>query len=331
MVKIISYESRTINRIVITALIAAIVITNIFVVFSPNENERFYNAGLTATLTIGVALVICTVQVYRYKRRAKSEQRSPQLGTAESTYDHDNNKMHLSICLFLGLWFVAQFVWTFPYQQTAGVWIADILWFIGYASFGYFLYSLYYHFFKMEHEPLVLILIAIVISTVLVLVLDIIVSILRLLSTQPVDFSILLVTLVYPVLDAALVFPAVLIFWGARKRIAALKHAAVQQERKTDERIQREAGRSSSSLSQSLTNISSIWILLLSIAMILSAIGDTGFAFSTAYGPESVQRDVWIWNITYNADHLCLAAALVGYGSFFSFRKQDSRSDSKRI
>src|SRR5919106_4566409 len=331
MATIVSYESRTINRIVVIGLIAAIVLTNIFVVFSPSENARFYNAGLTATLTIGVALVICMVQVYRYKRRAKSGLRSPQLNTTESVYYYDNNKMHLSICLFLGLWFVAQFVWTFPYQQTAGVWIADIIWFIGYASFGYFLYSLYYHFFKMEHEPLVLILIAIVISTVLVLVLDIIVSILRLLSTQPVDFSILLVTLVYPVLDAALVFPAVLIFWGARKRIAALKHAAVQQERKTDETIQREAGRSSSSLSQSLTNISSIWILLLSIAMILSAIGDTGFAFSTAYGPESVQRDVWIWNIIYNADHLCLAAALIGYGNFFSFRKQDKRSDSKRI
>ena len=82
---------------------------------------------------------------------------------------------------------------------------------------------------------------------------------------------------------------------------------------------------------EQVANISSIWILLLSIAMILSAIGDTGFAFSTAYGPESVQRDVWIWNIIYNADHLCLAAALIGYGSLFSFRKQDSRSDSKRI
>ena len=312
------------------ALIVSVVFTNVFIISSPDENTRFYYAGLTSTLTIGVALVICIIQVYRYKRRVRINA-SVRLNNRESPYYYDNDKMHFSICLFLGLWFVAQFVWTFPYQQTAGAWIADIIWFIGYASFGYFLYSLYYHFFKMEHEPLVLILIAIVISTVLVLVLDIIVSILRLLSTQPVDFSILLVTLVYPVLDAALVFPAVLIFWGARKRIAALKHAAVQQERKTDETIQREAGRSSSSLSQSLTNISSIWILLLSIAMILSAIGDTGFAFSTAYGPESVQRDVWIWNIIYNADHLCLAAALIGYGSFFSFRKQDKRSDSKRI
>jgi hypothetical protein len=125
--------------------------------------------------------------------------------------------MHFSICLFLGLWFIAQFVWTFPYQQTTGVWIADSLWFVGYASFGYFLYSLYFHFFRKEHEPLVLVLIAIVISTVLILVIDIIVSILRLLSAQPVDFSILLVTLAYPILDATLIFPAVLIFWEREK------------------------------------------------------------------------------------------------------------------
>ncbi|HEX5976291.1 MAG TPA: hypothetical protein VFY68_03390 [Nitrososphaeraceae archaeon] len=63
--------------------------------------------------------------------------------------------------------------------------------------------------------------------------------------------------------------------------------------------------------------------------MILSAIGDTGFAFSTAYGPDAVQRDVWIWNVIYNADHLCLAAALIGYASFFSFRKQDRKLDSE--
>src|SRR5918994_4707789 len=284
----LSYENKTKNEAVLIALVVSVVITNVFIISSPDENTRFYYAGLTSTLSIGVALVICVIQVYRYKRRVRINA-SVRLNNRESPYYYDNDNMHLSICLFLGLWFVAQFVWTFPYQQTAGVWIADIIWFIGYASFGYFLYSLYYHFFRKEHEQLVLILIAIVISTVLVLILDIIVSILRLLSTQPVDFSILLVTLVYPVLDAALVFPAVLIFWGARKRIAALKHAAVQQEeQQIDETIRRRGERSSPS--HSLTNVSSIWILLLSVAMILSAIGDTGFAFSAAYGPDSVQR-----------------------------------------
>ena len=115
--------------------------------------------------------------------------------------------------------------------------------------------------------------------------------------------------------------------WNPKLGILA---PTVVREQQTDERMRGEANRSFS-LSHGFTNTSSIWIALLSIAMMLSAVGDTGFAFSTAYGPDSVQRDVWIWDVIYNADHLCLAAALIGYGSFFSFGKQDRKSDSKNI
>jgi hypothetical protein len=319
MAKILSYENKRSNAVVVAALAVSIVITNTFVILSPDESTRFRNASITSTITVVVALVICLIQVYRYKARVKSQLTASKQPNAKQPRDYYNNdKMHLSICLFLGLWFAAHVIWTFPYQQTSGVSIADALWFIGYALFGYFLYSLYYHFFKKELELLVLVLIAIIISIVLVLVLDIIVSILRLLSTQPVDFSILLVTLVYPILDAVLIFPAVLIFWGARRNRS--KETAAVQEQKTDIAKQRE-GDTSFPFAHGLTTTSSIWVLLLSIAMVLSAIGDTGFAFSTAYGPDSVQRDVWIWDVIYNADHLCLAAALIGYASFFSFRK----------
>lgn len=148
-----------------------------------------------------------------------------------------------------------------------------------------FLVQFVLSFLQKEFELLVLVLIAIVISIILVLVLDIIVSILRLLSTQPVDFSILLVTLVYPILDGVLIFPAVLIFWGARR--SRSKDNAAVQEQKTDIAKKRE-GDASFSSTHGLTTASSIWILLLSIAMVLSAIGDTGFAFSTAHGPDSV-------------------------------------------
>ena len=111
-----------------------------------------------------------------------------------------------------------------------------------------------------------------------------------------------------------MIFPAVLIFWGVRKRIIERKDAAVLGQH-ADEATQGEAHRPFS-LSHGLPCTSSIWILLLSIAMMLSAIGDTGFAFSTAYGPDSVQRDVWIWNVIYNAV-CCLAAALIGLWKFF--------------
>jgi uncharacterized membrane protein len=72
MAKILFYENnKRDNAIVVAALIVSIVITNIFVIFSPDKNIRFYNAGMTATITIGVALVICLIQVYRYKKRVK--------------------------------------------------------------------------------------------------------------------------------------------------------------------------------------------------------------------------------------------------------------------
>ena len=128
-------------------------------------------------------------------------------------------------------------------------------------------------------------------------------------STQKIDLSIVLVTLVYPILDAVVIFPTVLIFWAAR-RVRKPGQKSKEEETK-------------SSFSYSIFYYFFNLDLLLSISMVLSAIGDIGFAYSTAMGPEIVLRDIWIWNIFYNADHLCLAAALIGYRHFFSSNKID--------
>ena len=320
MIKVLSYnKNKNVNIVIITSLIVSIIITNSFVIFSPNEGTRFYNAGLTSTITMGVALVVCLIQVYRYKRGVQRQEKAIE----RQYYYFDNNKMHFSICLFLGLWFTAYVIWALPYQQSSGVSIADALWFLGYASFGYFLFSLYHHFFREEFEPFVLILVAIIIAIALIFVLDSIVSILRLLSTQTVDLSVALVTLVYPVLDAMLFFPAALIFWAVRRRMSTsrLKGTGIQEQKAAEAKL----GEGKTSFSSPLVaGASSMWILLLSIAIMLSTIGDTGLAYSAAYGPDTVQRDVWIWNVIWNADHLCLAAALIGYRHFFSFNRQNS-------
>ena len=315
MAKILSYKNKRNNLIIIISLAISIAITNSFIVFSPDEDSRFYFSNLTSTLTVGVPLVIAFVMIFRYKRSMKKQEEIPQVLSQPDKgihYYYDNNKMHLSICVFLVLWFVAHVIWTFQYQQASDVSIADALWFMGYGLFGYFLYSLYYHFFRKEFEPFILILMAIIIVIALVFVVDIIASALRLLSTQTVDISVLLVTIVYPILDAILIFPAALIFWGARRITSERKNATLEQKIE----IHTEEDKSSS-----LASVSSIWILLLSISMILSAIGDTGFAYSTAFGPDTVQRDVWIWDIFYTSSGLCLAAALIGYKHFFTFSK----------
>ena len=318
MTKVLIYKSKNVNIVIITSLIISIITTNSFIIFSPDENTRLYNAGITSAITVGVALVICLVQVYRYKKTVPRQEKAGQ-----PYHYFDNNKMHLSICLFLGLWFTAHMIWVLEYQQSSGVSIADALWFIGYASFGYFLFSLYHHSFREEFEPFVLILVAIIIAIALIFVLDSIVSILRLLSTQTIDLSVTLVTLVYPILDAVLFFPAVLIFWAVRRRRSRSRDKGTTiQEQKVAE-VKRGEGKTTLS-SPLVAGTSSVWILLLSIAMILSTIGDTGYAYSAAYGPSSVQRDVWIWDVIYNADHLCLAVALIGYRHFFSFNRQNA-------
>ena len=317
MKKILTYRSgRKVNTVVISSLFVSVIITNSFVIFSPDVDTRSYNAILTSTISVGVALVVCLVQVFRYKITIRKQKRIEQSTSSEETddkwlnYYYDNNKMHFSICLFLILWLSAQGIWLSQYEIVSNS-IADALWFIGYASFGYFLYSLYYHVFRREFEPLVLILIAIIIIIVMIFVLDIIVSALRLISTQEIDLSVVLVTLVYPVLDAVLIFPAILIFLAVRRiskrQTALLDNQETGQRRKEEEKTR--------------LSFSSLWILLLSVMMVLSAIGDIGYAFSAAMGPDIVQRDIWIWGIIFNTDHLCLAAALIGYRYFFYFHK----------
>jgi hypothetical protein len=309
-------SGRKVNAVVISSLFVSVIITNSFVIFSPDVDTRSYNAILTSTISVGVALVVCLVQVFRYKITIRKQKRIEQSTSSEETddkwlnYYYDNNKMHFSICLFLILWLSAQGIWLSQYEIVSNS-IADALWFIGYASFGYFLYSLYYHVFRREFEPLVLILIAIIIIIVMIFVLDIIVSALRLISTQELEFSVVLVTLVYPVLDAVLIFPAILIFLAVRRiskrQTALLDNQETGQRRKEEEKTR--------------LSFSSLWILLLSVMMVLSAIGDIGYAFSAAMGPDIVQRDIWIWGIIFNTDHLCLAAALIGYRYFFYFHK----------
>jgi membrane protein YdbS with pleckstrin-like domain len=74
MAKILSYKNNRDKFLVIVVLIISIVITNSFIIFSPDEDSRFYFSGLTSTLALGVALVISIVMVYRYKSSIKKQE-----------------------------------------------------------------------------------------------------------------------------------------------------------------------------------------------------------------------------------------------------------------
>jgi hypothetical protein len=148
MSKILSYKNSRDKFLVILVLIISIVITNSFIIFSPDEDSRFYFSGLTSTLALGVALVISIVMVYKYKRGIKKQEEKQQALSQQSNdtklhYYYDNNKIHFSICLLFAFWLAASVNWTFEDQEAPDVLLADILYYLGYASFGYFLHSLY--------------------------------------------------------------------------------------------------------------------------------------------------------------------------------------------
>jgi hypothetical protein len=301
------HKEKKVNAIVISSLVVSIIISSFFILYSPDQNIRNYNALLMSAISIGIALIICLAQVLRYKKGVRKQRSLSKIGYDKQSHRYyDNNKMHFSICLFLGLWLAAQLMWLSQYEE-AILWfffIADAFFFIGYASFGYFLYNLYFHFFRNEFDPFVLVLIGVIIVIVLFFILYLIVTI---------SYT----DLVYPVLDAIMVFPALLIFLAVVRKTAIGTDIEEQRIRQTGKNEEKE-------LSSSTLIVSPIWLLLLSSSMILSAVGDIGYAYSTALGPDIVLRDVWMWNIIFNADHLCIAAALIGYRHFFSFNRVDT-------
>ena len=101
-------------------------------------------------------------------------------------------------------------------------------------------------------------------------------------------------------------------FWAVIRINSRRKNAILEEQQKIKEK-----DKTPSFVSRD----ASMWILLLFIAMVLSAAGDSGFAYTSAFDVTTVQNYIWMWNILYNSDHLCLAASLIGYKHFFNFSK----------
>ena len=205
------------------------------------------------------------------------------------------NTMHFSICIFLGLWFVAQLTWSFYQQQSPEPSVVDLLWLIGYVLFGYFLYSVLY-ILRKELEANHIAIIAVIVTISLTYIILIILSISSLLAIQKQAISVTMLAFVYPILDAILLVPAVLIFWIRKNSVMSYRKSSAEQKE----------------------DIS--WILL-SLSMILFAIADSGYAYTTALNVTTLQNEIWVWNIFYNCGYILLAGALTGNSIFLAMTK----------
>jgi hypothetical protein len=86
------------------------------------------------------------------------------------------------------------------------------------------------------------------------------------------------ISIAYPILDGILLVPTATILWSLRRADPAFTH----------------------------------WILICSF-IVMSTIGDIGFAYSELINEDVAQKQVWIWDTFFNSGYLCIAAALFWY------------------
>lgn len=213
----------------------------------------------------GAALVLSIAIVYRQK-----------LGGL-------HGKTYAAFAVGLALWFAAEVIQTYyeigtedevPYPS-----LADALWLAGYGPFGYHLFATY-RFFNKSARPHSLVIVVATTAAIFGLFVPITVLSSSLFSDGLLE---LIVNVMYPSLDAALIVPAIMTFSILRK------------------------GR--------LTVIP--WVLL-SASILIIAAADSAFGYIAATDPDS---EIWGFGVFYVAGYLCMAGALYCHNRFLIFSK----------
>ena len=121
-----------------------------------NSEERSLFANLPATLAAGFALGLCLLITYRHRP------------------NNLHNKTHTFLTIGIGLWFIAEIIYTY-YQlglmiETPFPSLADPLYLAGYVFFGFYFYSILKLLSKtIQRDVIILVSIAAMVSVVYIL------------------------------------------------------------------------------------------------------------------------------------------------------------------
>lgn len=267
-----------VRRNLILALIGSIVVVNSFIIFTQGEDRVFYSNW---TINITAAVVFAVITAYRQK------------------LDGLYGKTYASLAVGLGLWFIAEIVWTYfkiglhidtPYPS-----LVDLFWLAGYGFFAYHLYIIYNFVSRETVKPAAAIIVSVATAIALGYLVNIIINVSEISYNQEQqshDIILLLVSIAYPILDAVLLVPAIVILWSIRKGKLAARH----------------------------------WMYL-SLSMLFFGVADSGFGYIAVLNIDIAQNGEWLWVMVYNAGYLSIAAALFWYNRFFVF---DEKGEQKK-
>jgi len=260
-------------RYVILILVGFIILVNAFIFLSSTSTRVIYT-NLTINVTAATALCAAIIVLFRQIR-------------AHSQY----SKTFGFLVVGLGLWFTAELIWAY-YQLGLGIEtpfpsLADAFWLLGYVPLTYHLYRIYDTVTKKVTDKDTMVVVSAMIAAVLVFLLYLIFG----LSDQHQGVLELIINLAYPVLDAILLIPAIVILWSFRRSEPAYTH----------------------------------WVMI-SLFIIFVTVADIGFDYALAVDEDSANQQEWVWDMFYNAGYLSIAGALFWYNRYLGLTKK-YRSD----
>jgi hypothetical protein len=250
-----SGKMRQVIMVTLTAAVAAIaVLINLF------PDEIMFNSSVSVTATAGIAMAISVVIAFRQKM------------------DGLYGKINAALAIGLVCWFAGEVIWTYDNiiigREPAELSLADAPWLALYGFFGYYIFKSYRFFGNAVSKYHAIV----VIGGVAALMVNTIFTVYSTLeSVQTLSPLTVAVRLAYPVGDAVLIVPSLLL-------LITLRHGLLTY---------------------------TPW-LLISVALILIAAGDTLFS-SMSLAEFDLSTIAFP---LYNAGNLCFAGALVWYNMF---------------
>ncbi|MGA8844895.1 MAG: hypothetical protein WB511_15025 [Nitrososphaeraceae archaeon] len=188
-------------------LILAIVISDSFIYFAEIKTKAFYSSWIIS-INASTAAALAIFVVYRHMRQRSHH---PQ--------DH-HSKTHVALAIGLSLWLCADIIWAMyeivleivPPVPSA----ADFVWLSAYSFLAYYLYATFIEFHKKFNFSNRILVASIIGCGIFLAYIITLTSSLSVLST-PRGIAMFAVIIAYPIMDAVLMVPAIVILSNFRK------------------------------------------------------------------------------------------------------------------
>ncbi|MFL6357182.1 MAG: ABC transporter substrate-binding protein, partial [Nitrososphaeraceae archaeon] len=264
-------------------LVLAIVISDSFIYFAQIQTKAFYSSWIIS-INASTAAALAIFVVYRHMQQRSHHQQ-----------DHDHSKSHVALAIGLSLWLCADLIWA-TYEIVLEIVppvpsAADFVWLSAYAFLAYYLYSTYIEFhnrFNFNKRILAASIIGCGIFLAYIIALTTGLSVL----SSPRGIAMFAVIIAYPIMDAVLMVPAIVILLNFRKE--------------------------------------PLWFtpwICESLGLFLIAISDSWFAVVVL---TSIVEQFWLSSIFFAAHYLVIAAGLLWYVKFLLTHSQPSIDERRR-